>query len=53
MSIDTVVAVLSDFRSDFFSAAFSEGKRIGVMEDGHYDRTADIEFLCMYSALGV
>lgn len=44
MSIPT----LMEIRDDFWSAAFNNGARCGVMRDGHYDILVDRDWLVMF-----
>lgn len=42
------INALAEIRDDFWSAAFRNGARCGVMRDGHYDAQVDTDWVMMF-----
>ena len=47
------ILTLQELREDFWHVAFKNGKRCGVMRDGHYDSLVDRDWLVMFCGGGV
>ncbi len=42
------ISIMEQIRQDFWSEAFKNGARCGVMRDGHYDWQVDTDWVAMF-----